>query len=238
MTWIEELEEFILLIIFPHKTIKSIVFSTVSSFCTIILKTKSKMILSLYKLLCFVLLFSFLSPFFYCVLSSCADLHYCSGHGKCTNDDICLCEDGWGSASDLSLYKSPDCSTRVCPSGIAWADLPTAKGLAHNLAECSNGGLCNRKTGKCECFQNFAGEACQRSKCPNDCSGHGVCKSMRRIAQEYSVNTTIYGSGLELLFEDNIRLVSSSSSLFFLAFHKEILEHDCLGCRFHLRLCL
>lgn len=123
---------------------------------------------------------------------TCKELNFCSGHGRCVNEDFCDCYDGWGSASDLSLYKAPDCSRRVCPSGIAWADTPTMDGLAHNLAECSNKGKCNRVTGRCECFRNFVGDACQRSKCPNGCSGHGVCKSMRRLAKEYAVNTTTY----------------------------------------------
>mmetsp|Transcript_21239 Transcript_21239/g.23063 ORF Transcript_21239/g.23063 Transcript_21239/m.23063 type:complete len:295 (+) Transcript_21239:31-915(+) len=123
---------------------------------------------------------------------TCKELKFCSGHGRCVNEDFCDCYDGWGSASDLSPYKAPDCSRRVCPSGIAWADTPTMDGLAHNLAECSNKGTCNRVTGRCECFRNFVGDACQRSKCPNGCSGHGVCKSMRRLAKEYAVNTTTY----------------------------------------------
>merc|ERR1711907_787175 len=36
--------------------------------------------------------------------------------------------------------------------------------------------------GTCTCFEGFDGEACQRSKCPNDCSGHGQCVSIKRMA--------------------------------------------------------
>ena len=149
------------------------------------------------------------SLFFYCCSTSlCKDLNFCSGHGRCVNNEFCVCDDGWGGQNDISIYKAPDCSLRTCPSGPAWADLPTVEGLAHNLAECSNGGICNRKTGQCECFDSFSGAACNRAKCPNDCSGHGVCKSMRRLAQQYSVNTTIYGSGVNVEFSDNTRQVS------------------------------
>ena len=77
-----------------------------------------------------------------------------------------------------------DCSKRSCPVGLnAWADLADAYGVAHQPAECSNGGICDRNTGQCRCFNPFYGSACQHYRCPNDCSGHGVCKSMRRMAQ-------------------------------------------------------
>lgn len=45
----------------------------------------------------------------------------------------------------------------------------------HEFIECSGAGLCNRNTGKCECFSGYEGIACQRLRCPNDCSNHGKC---------------------------------------------------------------
>jgi hypothetical protein len=113
---------------------------------------------------------------------SCSNLNNCNGHGKCSANDKCVCFEGWGSKSDNSLYKAPDCSARVCPSDIAWADLPALDGELHQLAECSNMGSCNRKTGKCKCSPGFTGAACQRMKCPNDCSGHGTCMVMERYS--------------------------------------------------------
>lgn len=156
---------------------------------------------------------------------TCKELKFCSGHGRCVNEDFCDCYDGWGSASDLSPYKAPDCSRRVCPSGIAWADTPTMDGLAHNLAECSNKGTCNRVTGRCECFRNFVGDACQRSKCPNGCSGHGVCKSMRRLAKEYAVNTTTYENSVgDNGFVALIRVVRTPSTPLSSSLHR--LDHS------------
>ena len=43
--------------------------------------------------------------------------------------------------------------------------------------ECSDAGICDRDTGACTCFDGYDGSACQRSACPNDCSGHGQCRS-------------------------------------------------------------
>jgi len=53
---------------------------------------------------------------------------------------------------------------------------------AHYYMECSNKGLCNREAGLCECFPGYDGHACQRASCPNDCSGHGTCHSIKDIA--------------------------------------------------------
>ncbi len=37
---------------------------------------------------------------------------------------------------------------------------------AHYYAECSNKGLCDRKTGECECLGGYDGASCQRASCP------------------------------------------------------------------------
>jgi hypothetical protein len=113
----------------------------------------------------------------------CDALSACSGHGTChAATGTCSCTDGWGSTTDIAQFKSPDCRFRVCPAGKAWFDIPIDAGHAHNnLKECSNAGLCNRLTGQCECFPGFAGDACQRSRCPSDCSGHGQCVSIKDL---------------------------------------------------------
>ena len=43
-------------------------------------------------------------------------------------------------------------------------------------------GLCDRKTGLCTCFPGYDGVACQRTACPSNCYGRGVCLTLRHLA--------------------------------------------------------
>lgn len=52
----------------------------------------------------------------------------------------------------------------------------------HYYAECSNKGLCDRTAGLCVCYDGYTGSSCQRTTCPNDCSGHGICRTVDEIA--------------------------------------------------------
>ena len=105
----------------------------------------------------------------------------CSGHGTCGQSNVCTCFTGWDGGA-------ADCSYRVCPTGPAWADKPYATDSAHLPALCSNAGLCNRQSGQCECFKGFTGSACQRSVCPNSCSGHGTCVSIGDVSYYYGAD--------------------------------------------------
>lgn len=102
----------------------------------------------------------------------------CSGHGQCGLHGVCECYDNWGVG--LS-HLSGDCSERICPFEKAWVDKPDKLGNHHKYAECANRGICNRDTGECECFTGYEGKACQRTSCPNDCSGHGRCKYIQDL---------------------------------------------------------
>jgi len=101
--------------------------------------------------------------------SPCPNL--CSGHGHCSEPDrVCRCFDGW---------IGGDCSLLQCPFGRAWTDEAQGVDDAHNLAECSNRGLCDRETGVCVCEEErFEGAACERKSCPSNCNNRGRCLSM------------------------------------------------------------
>jgi hypothetical protein len=66
------------------------------------------------------------------------------------------------------------------------SDLNQLTQSAHYYMECSNKGICDRSSGLCECFDGYDGVACQRASCPGypaSCSGHGVCKSAKQLAE-------------------------------------------------------
>lgn len=111
--------------------------------------------------------------------ASCVDM--CNGHGYCADYDMCVCIQG---ADGLPAFTGADCSERTCPRGIAWVGDVVTSNNVHPLAECSNKGLCDRATGTCMCYLNYEGLACERTVCPNNCSGRGECYTQRQLANE------------------------------------------------------
>jgi hypothetical protein len=126
----------------------------------------------------------------------------CSGHGTCMIDEVCQCYDNWGVG--LS-HDSGDCSDRICPFELAWVDTPDSLGTFHKYAECAGRGVCNRGTGECSCFDGFEGKSCQRTTCPNDCSGHGTCEYMDDLTYpaEWDATQLMYFTGGEVSFDYN-----------------------------------
>jgi len=111
----------------------------------------------------------------------------CSGHGTCNSMDHCTC---YGESSDPTskkLWRGADCSLMTCPRGVSWSRVTDGSNFEHQAEiECSDGGICDTATGECTCFPGYEGSACQRTSCPNDCSGHGTCRSNQDFAIDFS----------------------------------------------------
>jgi hypothetical protein len=118
----------------------------------------------------------------------------CSGHGSCDANDQCICfEEGkvlnkeGNEDEDLlfAQWTGADCSMMSCPRGVSWTTVNGA--TTHEMStECSDAGICDRDVGQCECFEKYTGSACQRTKCLDGCSGHGVCTSNKDLAKQYA----------------------------------------------------
>jgi hypothetical protein len=138
----------------------------------------------------------------------------CSGHGTCDRYDACTCfletpinVTHFDGLTIEMEWTGADCSRRTCPRGISWsmsslgfrqgkATTPL-KGANTDLVcshqqerECSDQGLCDRATGLCSCFPGYTGSSCQRTACPDDCSGHGTCRSNRDFAYDWAIAKT------------------------------------------------
>lgn len=118
----------------------------------------------LFSILILISIFQFIS-------SNC--LNGCNQRGTCTSKGLCDCYPG---------FYGPSCELKNCPLGTSWVDIPSSPEEAHGLSECSSKGICDRSTGTCECFSGFTGDSCDKLECPNDCSGHGRCLSLRQAA--------------------------------------------------------
>lgn len=70
--------------------------------------------------------------------------------------------------------------------------VPSDANTAHPLVECAGRGACDRKSGECKCHAGYTGDACQRTACPNDCSGHGTCMTLKNFVEEGTSNSLSY----------------------------------------------
>jgi len=103
----------------------------------------------------------------------------CSGHGSCGANDKCTC---YTRVDGDPAWTEADCSGRTCPKSLAWVGDVQGANDAHPLVECSNKGICDRKTGMCSCFANYDGIACERTVCPSNCNLAGVCFTESQLA--------------------------------------------------------
>ena len=107
----------------------------------------------------------------------------CTGHGRCSQENACICDLNWKTAAD--------CSQTTCPNGIAWTGKPQKPNTAHLNAECSNRGACDRNSGLCSCYDGYEGIACERLTCPNNCGDHGTCMTIGNIYKLYGTSMTL-----------------------------------------------
>jgi len=107
--------------------------------------------------------------------------NHCSGHGTCQMNGNCVCYTGLNGESE---WVGPDCSQRTCPKDFAWVGDVVNSNDLHPWVECSNKGLCDRKSGVCACFTGYEGIACQRTVCPNNCNDHGTCWPEKHLASK------------------------------------------------------
>jgi len=139
----------------------------------------------------------------------------CSGHGTCGAKDSCSCYQNYqgndcsertcyfGIAhvdtpkGDLNAdgYVSGPLTTVITGSEVyPWGtteQFPNADANeGHFYMECSNKGICDRKSGECDCFDGYEGSACARASCPNECSGHGTCESIKELSELSHYDTT------------------------------------------------
>jgi hypothetical protein len=139
----------------------------------------------------------------------------CSGHGTCGQKDMCSCYANYqgNDCSERTCYfgiahvdtpkgdlnadgtVSGPLTTVITGSEVyPWGtteQYPNADANeGHFYMECSNKGICDRKSGECDCFDGYEGSACVRASCPNDCSGHGTCESIKEFAEMKSYHTT------------------------------------------------
>ena len=139
----------------------------------------------------------------------------CSGHGTCGSKDSCSCYQNYqgNDCSERTCYfgiahvdtpkgdlnadgmVSGPLTTVITGSEVyPWGtteQYPNADANeGHFYMECSNKGICDRKSGTCDCFDGYEGTACVRASCPNDCSGHGTCETIKELAEMKGYDTT------------------------------------------------
>ena len=84
----------------------------------------------------------------------------------------------------ITTITNTNTTTTTTIRDKAWIGDVRAANDVHPLAECSNKGICDRKSGQCQCFANYDGIACERTVCPNACSDAGVCFTQEQLSKE------------------------------------------------------
>jgi len=106
-------------------------------------------------------------------------------HVDTPKGDLDSSADALSGTQDPVLWKStvyPYGTTEQFPS-MKDSIGQTRYNTAHYYMECGNKGICDRKTGECECFEGYEGAGCKRASCPNQCNGHGTCEHIKTLAE-------------------------------------------------------
>jgi len=83
---------------------------------------------------------------------------------------------GWGS---VNYQWFGHASATALSSSVTV--IGNSKGEAHFYKECSAKGDCDRSSGLCTCYGGYEGAGCTRVSCQNDCSGHGLCRTIDEL---------------------------------------------------------
>jgi len=89
--------------------------------------------------------------------------------------------DGFYAYKFISTQARPAGTWEMWPGDFPGSGTDNAEDEGHYHMECSNRGLCDRKTGECECFDGYTGIGCGRQACPEGCSGHGQCETVENL---------------------------------------------------------
>jgi hypothetical protein len=123
--------------------------------------------------------------------ASCEDIRCpndCSGHGRCDGAS--------GKCECVAGYVFENCSGLACPGAALAPVIAISAAEAAEVAAaatdsggfdftnfCSRNGVCDFSTGRCggsdgrgKCNLWYRGDDCSQFICPNNCSGHGVCR--------------------------------------------------------------
>jgi hypothetical protein len=115
--------------------------------------------------------------------------------------------DGTARVHDRRFNAGPSASYLITPHAPngdweTWPDhhdkrTSGRKDEGHFYMECANKGICNRKTGICECFEGYEGVKCDRTSCPGNCNGHGICQTIAQFAAETTYTYALWDKDME-----------------------------------------
>jgi hypothetical protein len=99
-------------------------------------------------------------------------LNGCFGYGLCGGNDKCIC---YLCLNGDVVWIEYDCFFCICLKFVVWVAVAIVVNEVYFFVECFNKGLCNRKIGECDCFDNYDGIVCEWIVCLGDCFNYGFC---------------------------------------------------------------